>query len=29
MNIPKEFQKSEEDLYILDKYGIIKKKKKE
>jgi hypothetical protein len=27
MNIPKEFQKSEEDLYIFDKYGIVKKNK--
>jgi hypothetical protein len=27
MNIPKEFQKSEEELFILDKYGIIKKTK--
>lgn len=27
MNIPKEFQKSEDDLYIYDKYGILKKYK--
>jgi hypothetical protein len=27
MNIPKEFKKSEEELYLYDKYGIIKKTK--